>query len=143
MIQRALWHFDRTFVVTGALNILTLGVAGLLSSRAFSANGASGPSAPVWAMASPDHNCQARTDAQPRLCGGDICVGPPLGLLLAWALLAVINVEAPGWRLPMALPMEWGLVCDADCGSAASLLPALRLIRMSPATLLGVFASDR
>ena len=25
----------------------------------------------------------------------------PLGLALAWVLLAVVNVEAFGWRLPM------------------------------------------
>ena len=70
----------------------------------------------------------------------------PLGFLLAWALLAVINVEAFGWRLPMYLfPMECGrlFAMTLVVAALASLLPALRLMRMSPATLLGVFASDR
>ncbi len=32
----------------------------------------------------------------------------PVGLVLAWVLLAVINVEAFGWRLPMYLfPLDW------------------------------------
>jgi putative ABC transport system permease protein len=61
-------------------------------------------------------------------------------------LLKVINLEAFGWRLPMYLfPADWGrlLVLTLAVAALASLLPALRLARLAPATLLGVFASDR
>jgi putative ABC transport system permease protein len=70
----------------------------------------------------------------------------PLGLLLAWILLSVINVEAFGWRLPMHLfPVDWivlGLVALCAAGIAA-VLPALRLSRIPPSDLLKVFSNDR
>ncbi len=37
-----------------------------------------------------------------------LVVALPLGLALAWVLLAVINVAAFGWRLPMhVFPADW------------------------------------
>ena len=54
----------------------------------------------------------------------------PVGLGLAWVLLAVINVEAFGWRLPLRVfPWEWlrlGLLALLAAG-LASLWPAWRL----------------
>jgi putative ABC transport system permease protein len=45
-------------------------------------------------------------------------VAIPVGLLLAWVLLAVINVEAFGWRLPMFLfPREWVWLGRPRCSS--------------------------
>ena len=70
----------------------------------------------------------------------------PLGLMLGWALLAVVNVEAFGWRLPMVLfPVEWmRLFAMALMAAAlAAALPALRLARLKPADLLRVFANER
>jgi len=70
----------------------------------------------------------------------------PLGLVLAWVLLKVINVEAFGWRLPMYLfPFDW-LILFALAVLAAGLaaaLPAMRLRRTPPADLLKVFANER
>jgi putative ABC transport system permease protein len=70
----------------------------------------------------------------------------PVGLVLAWLLLAVINVEAFGWRLPMHLfPWDWLrllLLALASAGIAA-IIPALRLVRLPPAELLKVFAEER
>ena len=70
----------------------------------------------------------------------------PVGLGLAWLLLAVVNVEAFGWRLPLhVFPWEWlrlGLLALLAAGLAA-LIPALRLVRLPPAELLKVFASER
>jgi putative ABC transport system permease protein len=70
----------------------------------------------------------------------------PLGLGLAWALLAVVNVEAFGWRLPMYL--FWldylrlgGLALLA--AALAALWPAWRLSTTPPAQLLGVFRHER
>ncbi len=70
----------------------------------------------------------------------------PLGLLVAWILLAIINVEAFGWRIPMLLfPLDWLrlLALAILTASLASLYPALKLRRMPPADLLKVFANER
>ena len=70
----------------------------------------------------------------------------PLGLALAWLLLAVVNVEAFGWRLPMAFfPLDWlrAGALAALAGALAALWPARRLLRLPPARLLQVFAHDR
>ena len=70
----------------------------------------------------------------------------PLGLLLAWVLLAVINVEAFGWRLPMfVFPSDWLLLFALAllAGGLAGALPARRLYRVPPSRLLGVFANER
>jgi putative ABC transport system permease protein len=70
----------------------------------------------------------------------------PLGLALAWVLLAVVNVEAFGWRLPMhVFPADWlrlGALAVLAAGLAA-LFPALRLARIAPTRLLKVFADER
>jgi putative ABC transport system permease protein len=61
-------------------------------------------------------------------------------------LLAVVNVEAFGWRLPMYLfPLDYlrlgGLALLAAC--LAALWPAIQLSRTPPARLLGVFSNER
>jgi putative ABC transport system permease protein len=69
-----------------------------------------------------------------------------LGLVLAWVLLAVINVEAFGWRLPMYLfPWDWLvlLVLTLVAAVVAAALPARRLAKVPPAELLRVFANER
>ena len=70
----------------------------------------------------------------------------PVGLILAWVLLAVINVEAFGWRLPMMLfPLDWlwlGALSLLAAG-LASLWPARRLASRPPADLIRVFANER
>ena len=70
----------------------------------------------------------------------------PLGLGLAWLLLAMVNVEAFGWRLPMFLfARDWlvlgfyGIVATA----LAATIPARRFSRTDPAELVKVFAHDR
>ena len=73
-------------------------------------------------------------------------VALPLGLLLAWALLAVVNVAAFGWELPMYFfPMDYarlGLLA-LIAAALAAILPAKRLARTPPADLLKVFANER
>ena len=141
--------FDRTFIVTGALNVLTLGVAGfaVLTSLLTAASMRMAHLAPLWAM-----GMTRRTLAMCELARAlgvtvltAICA-IPLGLALAWVLLAVVNVDAFGWRLPMdVFPWSYLKLCAlALCAAAiAALWPAWRLSRIRPAQLLQVFASAR
>ena len=141
--------FERTFTVTTALNVLTLAVAGfaILMSLLTLAAMRLPQLAPVWALGL----------TRRRLAGLDLvraivlaaltgALALPLGLALAWALLAVVNVEAFGWRLPMYLfPLDYlrlgalALVAAA----LAALWPAWRLSHTPPAQLLGVFRHER
>ena len=141
--------FERTFAVTAALNVLTLGVAflAILASLLTLSAMRLPQLAPAWAMGL----------TQSRLALLDILrsmalafftmlAAVPVGLALAWLLLAVINVEAFGWRLPMhVFPMDWLRLLLLALGSAgiAALIPALRLARMKPAQLVKVFAHER
>jgi len=141
--------FERTFTVTGALNTLTLAVAALamLSSLLTLAALRLPQLAPVWAMGL----------TQRQLAGLDLArtvvlalmtaaAALPLGLALAWVLLAVVNVEAFGWRLPMQIfPRDWLtlFLAAGAAGGLAALVPALRLMRQPPANLLRVFANAR
>ncbi|MBC7737168.1 MAG: FtsX-like permease family protein, partial [Candidatus Saccharibacteria bacterium] len=141
--------FDRTFVVTTALNILTLAVAGfaILMSLLTLAAMRLPQLAPVWALGLTRRRLAAldlvRAVLLAALTGA---LALPLGLALAWALLAVVNVEAFGWRLPMYLfPLDYlRLGGQALLAAAlAALWPAWRLSRTPPAQLLGVFRHER
>ena len=70
----------------------------------------------------------------------------PLGLLVAWCLIAIVNVKAFGWRLPFhVFPLQLvELVAVALFASLlAAFLPVARLARMQPASLVKVFANER
>jgi putative ABC transport system permease protein len=74
-----------------------------------------------------------------------LLVAIPLGIALAWALLAIVNVEAFGWRLPLRLfPGDWlrlGVMALAAAAVAAA-LPAWSLARTSPSRLTKVFSHE-
>lgn len=147
--SRSLAVFDRTFVVTGALNLLTLGVAGfaMLSSLLTLWSQRLPQLAPVWAMGLTRRQLAATELLRSLLLAGlTALLALPLGLMLAWALLAVINVAAFGWKLPMFLfPSDWlrlFLLALLAAGLAAA-LPAWRLSRLAPAELLRVFSNER
>lgn len=141
--------FERTFTVTGALNILTLTVAGfaILMSLLTLATMRLPQLAPVWA--------QGLTRA--RLGRLEIlravllalltaALALPLGLALAWTLLAVVNVEAFGWRLPMFLfPLDYLRLAGFAVAAAvlAALWPARKLSKTRPTDLLKVFSNER
>ncbi len=141
--------FDRTFLVSGALNVLTLAVAGfaILTSLLTLATMRLPQLAPAWALGM-TRTQLARLELLRALALAALTavLAIPVGLLLAWVLLAVINVEAFGWRLPMHLfPGTWltlaGLAILA--AALASLWPSYRLSRLQPATLLRVFSHER
>jgi len=141
--------FDRTFTVTTALNVLTLLVAGfaILMSLLTLTVMRVPQLAPVWAMGLTLRQLGllelVRTVMLAVLTG---VIALPLGLALAWVLLAVVNVAAFGWRLPMFLfPWDYaqlGVLAILAAGLAA-LWPALQLSRTRPADLLKVFSSER
>ena len=141
--------FERTFTVTASLNVLTLSVAGfaILTSLLTLASVRQPQLAPVWALGLTRMRL-ARIEVIRALILAAITViaAIPVGLLLAWLLLAVINVEAFGWRLPMhVFPGDWLRLGALSLLAAvlAALWPARRLARTPPADLLKVFANER
>ncbi|WP_458791895.1 FtsX-like permease family protein [Yoonia sp. MH D7] len=141
--------FDRTFTVTAALNILTLAVAGfaiLMSLLTLTAMRVP-QLAPAWAMGLTRRSLGALELSRTLLLAlFTALLALPLGLALAWVLLAVINVAAFGWRLPMYLfPADYAQLGGFAILAAtlAALWPALRLARTPPADLLKVFSNER
>lgn len=149
MKAQSLNIFEKTFVVTSALNVLTLGVAAfaILTSLLTLWTQRLPQIAPVWALGL-DRTKLAKLELVRSLLLAlmTACLALPLGLVLAWVLLNVINVQAFGWRLPMyVFPWEWLylLLLTLLAALIAAALPALRLLRLPPADLLRVFASER
>ena len=141
--------FERTFTITGALNVLTLAVAAfaILMSLLTLASMRIPQLAPVWAL-----GLTRRTLGQLEMFRAVVLaslttvLAIPLGLALAWVLLSYVNVEAFGWRLPMYLfPGHYAVLSAFAILAAAlaALWPAVRLSKTPPAQLLKVFASDR
>ncbi len=141
--------FERTFTVTAALNVLTLGVAAiaLFASLMTLAEMRLPQLAPIWAMGlTRSQLAWLEFWRSVMLAAFTMILALPVGLALAWILLSVVNVEAFGWRLPMYIfPANWlwlgilGLLTAA----LAAIFPVRRLARISPAELLKVFANER
>jgi putative ABC transport system permease protein len=141
--------FERTFIVTRALNLLTLSVAALaLFASLVTLSGMRlAQLAPLWALGLTRAHLAALDLGRGMLLAALTAVlALPMGLALAQVLLAVINVQAFGWRLPLHLfPADWlrlGLWALVAAGLACA-LPALRLARSAPADLIRIFANDR
>jgi putative ABC transport system permease protein len=141
--------FERTFAATAALNSLTLGVAGVALFISLLTLGQSrlGQLAPLWALGLGRQKLAWLSLAQTLLLAClTVLLAMPLGLLLAWCLVAVVNVQAFGWRLPLhvfpAQLLQLGLL-----GLFTSLLaaagPLWQLARRQPADLLRQFADER
>ncbi|KQT06812.1 MULTISPECIES: ABC transporter permease [unclassified Rhizobium] len=141
--------FEQTFTVTGALNVLTLAVAGFaMFSSLLTLSSIRLPQlAPLWAMGVRRRDLAlyevVRTLA---LWLATFVTAIPVGLGLAWVLLEIVNVEAFGWRLPMTVfPLDWlWLGAVALLAALFSILvPARRLATITPAELLRIFADER
>jgi putative ABC transport system permease protein len=136
--------FNRTFAVTAALTVA--GVA-LLTSLLTLSQSRLPQLAPLWAIGI----------TRKRLAGIELLktlsvalitalLALPLGLAVAWCLIAVVNVKAFGWRLPFyVFPLQLiQLLGVAMLASLlAALLPIIKLLRMQPAQLVKVFANER
>jgi putative ABC transport system permease protein len=141
--------FNRTFAVTAALNTFTLGVAGiaLLTSLLTLGNSRLPQLAPLWAIGITRRQLAAiellKTTSVALIT---TLLALPLGLLVAWCLIAVVNVKAFGWRLPFQIfPLQLlELLCVAMAASLlAALIPVIKLARMQPASLVKIFADER
>ncbi|MEK6217237.1 MAG: FtsX-like permease family protein, partial [Boseongicola sp.] len=141
--------FERTFAVTGALNILTLGIAGfaILTSLLTLAAMRLPQVAPVWAIGVPRRVLSRIELARAVILAAlTFALALPVGLALAWVLLSVINVEAFGWRLPMRIfPFDLLrlFLFSLLAAGLAALWPARRLAKRPPADLIRVFAHER
>ncbi|SFC11697.1 ABC transporter permease [Tropicimonas isoalkanivorans] len=141
--------FERTFTVTGALNVLTLSVAGfaILTALLTLSTMRLPQLAPIWALGLTRRRL-ARLEILRTLALAALTfvVALPVGLLLAWCLLAVVNVEAFGWRLPMfVFPLQWAALLGLSLVAAAiaAALPTRKLASTAPSQFLKVFADER
>ncbi len=141
--------FERTFSVTAALNVLTLAVASfaMLMSLLTLADLRVPQLAPVWALGLTRRDLGRLELIRACALAGLVFVcAIPLGLALAWILLAIVNVEAFGWKLPMHLfPGDYARlgVYAIIAATLAAAWPAWRLMRTPPSALLKVFAHER
>jgi putative ABC transport system permease protein len=141
--------FNRTFAVTAALNAFTLGVAGvaLLTSLLTLSNSRLPQLAPLWAIGITRRRLAViellKTMSVALITA---LLALPLGLLVAWCLIAIVNVKAFGWRLPFhvfPLHLIELLAVAMLAALLAALLPILKLARMQPAALAKIFADER
>ncbi|WP_236235823.1 FtsX-like permease family protein [Pseudomonas faucium] len=140
--------FSRTFAVTAALNSLTLGVAAvaLFISQLTLGQRRLGQLAPLWALGVPRRWLGWLCLGQALLLSAfTVLLALPLGLLLAWCLVAVVNVQAFGWRLPWQV-FPGQLLQLAALGMLTSLLasawPLWQLARCQPRQLLRQFSDE-
>jgi putative ABC transport system permease protein len=141
--------FDRTFAVTAALNAFTLGVAGiaLLTSLLTLGNSRLPQLAPLWAIGITRQRL-AMIELLKTMSVALITalLALPLGLMVAWCLIAVVNVKAFGWRLPFhVFPLQLAelLLVAMAASLVAAAIPVLKLARLQPAVLIKVFADER
>ncbi|AIL61049.1 ABC transporter permease [Pseudomonas alkylphenolica] len=140
--------FSRTFAATSALNSLTLGVAGiaLFISLLSLSQSRLGQLAPLWALGVQRGQLVWLSLGQTLMLSCfTVLLAIPLGLLLAWCLVAVVNVQAFGWRLPLHV-FPGQLLQLAMLGLLTSLLasawPLWQLARRQPGELLRQFADE-
>ncbi|MGE8468183.1 MAG: FtsX-like permease family protein [Pseudomonas putida] len=141
--------FNRTFAATAALNSLTLGVAGvaMFINLLTLSQSRLGQLAPLWALGVRRSQLVWLTLGQTLMLSSlTVLLAIPVGVLLAWCLVAVVNVQAFGWRLPLyVFPAQ--LLQLAMLGLLTSLLasawPLWQLARRHPSDLLRQFADER
>lgn len=140
--------FSRTFAATAALNSLTLGVAGvaLFISLLTLSQSRLGQLAPLWALGVRRTRLAWLSLGQTLMLSTfTVLLAIPLGLLLAWCLVAVVNVQAFGWRLPLYL-FPGQLLQLAVLGIVTSFLasawPLWQLARRQPGELLRQFVDE-
>jgi putative ABC transport system permease protein len=135
--QGSLEIFDRTFAITGALQLLTVLVAfiGILSTLMSLQLERAREFAVLRAAGMTPLQLGRLTLLETGLMGllAGAC-SMPLGFLLAWVLVHVINVRSFGWTLQIALEPRFflqSLLIAVGAALLAGVYPALRLGRMN------------
>ncbi len=98
--------FEETFTVTGSLNVLTLGGRRVRDVLKLADPFGDTPTSTCPGLVDghpPTRPCTLRDRSHPGALVRHFIAAIPVGLGLAWVLLAVVNVEAFGWRLPIDL----------------------------------------
>jgi len=134
--------FDRTFAVTGVLRLLAMIIAAI---------GVFGALLAIQLERSRELSVLRTLGMTPRqlrtmlaaegglmgACAGLIAL--PLGLIMAWVLIAIINRRAFGWTLQFDVSpvvLLTGIALAFASGWLASLYPAWRMSRTAPVTAL-------
>ncbi|WP_372628199.1 FtsX-like permease family protein, partial [Arsukibacterium sp.] len=141
--------FERTFAATQALNLLVLAIAAiaLFSSLLTLSTMRLSQIAPIWACGVSRRQLVI-TELLRLLLLAFITalLAIPLGLVISYCLVTVINVRAFGWALPWQMfPMQWLYLTLAALFSAflAAIVPVLKLQLSSPGELLKGFRDDQ
>ena len=131
--QGSLEIFDRTFAITGALQLLTVLVAfvGIFSTLMSLQLERGREFAVLRATGMTPRQLGRLTLLETGLMGGmaGLCA-MPLGFVLAWVLVHVINVRSFGWTLRIALEPHYfwqSLLIAVGAALLAAVFPALRL----------------
>lgn len=134
--------FDRTFLVTGVLRLLTLAVAvvGVLSALLALALERGRELAVLRANGLTPRQLWRLVTLETGLVGGAAgLLAMPLGVLLAAVMVHVINRRSFGWSMELLLPagpLLEGWVAATAAALLAGLYPAWRMARTSPAVAL-------
>jgi putative ABC transport system permease protein len=140
--ERSLEIFDRTFAITDVLRLLALCIAavGILSAltaiqleraREFAVLRALGLSPAQLGVL-----VAAESGVMGLIAGLVAC---PLGLIMAWVLIHIINRRSFGWSMELAFqPEPWiaALILSVTAAVAAGLYPAIKMAAKLPASPL-------
>lgn len=144
----ALGVFNQTFEISAALGLLTLIIAGVafLSNLLMLSSARLMRVAPAWGMGVRRSTLGFMEGLRSVLLGIlTAIVAFPVGIGVAWILVARINLAAFGWRLPFSVsPAIFLEVIALATVTAllASLVPSFRLARISPTVLAKRLAGD-
>lgn len=134
--------FDRTFAITGVLRLLSVVVAfiGVLSALMALALERVREVGVLRALGLTPRQVRGMITAQTALMGTIAGVlALPVGALLAFVLIFVINRRSFGWTMPLDVPpvvLAQGLLLAVAAGLLAGLYPAWKMARASPAEAL-------
>ena len=141
--------FERTFAATQALNLLVLAIAAiaLFSSLLTLSTMRLSQIAPIWACGISRRQLVITELFRLLLLAlMTALLAIPLGLIISYCLVTVINVRAFGWALPwQVFPLQWLYLTLAALFSAflAAIVPVLKLRFSSPSELLKGFRDDQ
>ena len=140
--DRSLTIFDRTFAITHVLRLLTVGVAfvGILSALMALSLERRAEFAVLRALGITPGELRNLLFMQTGLMGviaGLLAL--PLGVLMSWILVSIINVRSFGWTMDFSVPpmvLLESIVLAVVAALLAGWYPARKLSQMSPAEAL-------